>query len=346
MRALLAAGLGLRLAVVALSDGFGYDQQGFYAAERAFTQLGLSAYEGTNNLWPYPPAYFPWLAVAQDIGWFTRTLRLPAVLADVVIAWLVADLLARRGAQTRTRIAAAAVVLFGPVFVANSAHHGQLDSVAIAFGLAAVWVWTRPGQKRRALLAGLLIGLGGTVKTVPLLLVLALSPSAGSWRERAQLALSAGGIWLAAVLPFYFSAPDAVRDALTYKGVPGFGGLSLIALKLEQNGLFPTDVLSFRAGRVADRLRLRLQLRRALPDLGRPIPARPRPRADRGGGRVRHGRAVDDGLLAQRARVAGHARLHRSADRAVGGLRLRAHPCSAACSCAVGNCHVAWRRRS
>jgi hypothetical protein len=128
--------------------------------------------------------------------------------------------------------------MFAPIFVAHSSHHGQLDSVATAFGLAALWVWTRPGTPRRALVAGLLLGVGGAVKTVPLLLVLALSPSARSWRERLQLAGAAGAVWLLAVLPFTLAAPEATREALSYRGVPGYGGLSLVLLKLGADDAF------------------------------------------------------------------------------------------------------------
>lgn len=245
MKLLLLAGLVLRLIVLSASEGFGYDLQGFTAAERAFRELGLSAYSGTNNLWPYPPAYFPWLVFAADLGGFNRTLRAPAIIADLVLAWLVSDLLRRRGATRTAQLAAASVVLFAPVLIAHSSHHGQLDSVATAFGVAAVWVWTRPGQANRALVAGLLIGAGATVKTVPLLLILALSPSARDWSERIRLAAVAGGVWLVAVVPFFLAAPEGTESALTYKGVPGFGGLSLVLVKLLDGGLFTRDAFIF-----------------------------------------------------------------------------------------------------
>src|SRR5688572_17786869 len=109
MKWVLAGGLVVRLIVVVATEGFPFDQLGFVTAERAFAQHGLAAYDYTLDLWPYPPAYFPWLVIADALGAFNHTLRLPAVIADLVLAWLAADLLRRRGASERKCLAAAAV---------------------------------------------------------------------------------------------------------------------------------------------------------------------------------------------------------------------------------------------
>ena len=53
------------------------------------------------------------------------------------------------------------------------------DSVAILPALVALWVWEQPRVNRRAVVAGLLIGAGATIETVPIVMLLALIPWAG-----------------------------------------------------------------------------------------------------------------------------------------------------------------------
>ena len=141
---------------------------------------------------------------------------------------LVADLLGRFGRDDRTRLAAAAVLAFGPLSVAGAGWFGQLDTPAALAALAALWVWTRPGQRNRAVWAGLLLALAASIKTVPLLLVLPFAAAARNHREGATVAGVAVGGALLALLPFYASTPDAVSSLGAYHGLPAVGGLSLI----------------------------------------------------------------------------------------------------------------------
>ena len=106
-------------------------------------------------------------------------------------------------------------------------YQGQIDAVAILPALAAFVVWQRGGPNR-ALAAGLLIGLGGSVKSVPLLLALALLPSVRNPREAITLLGAAAAVPLALLAPFLAVSPEAVWNHLTYRGFPGLGGLSLL----------------------------------------------------------------------------------------------------------------------
>jgi hypothetical protein len=231
---MIGAGLAARLIVAAVTNANTDDLHSFDFVRTALREDPLHTYEDVPPLrWPYPPGYFPFVAFCAGIDSalgidFRHLLRLGPVAADVGIAMLVQHLLGTRGASERTRLAGAGLVLFGPVFLGVSAYQGQLDPVAILPALAALALWQRDGD-RRALHAGLLIGLGGSMKTIPLLMVLALAPSARSLRELVTLGTAAAAVPLAMLAPFLAVDAGSVIDHLRYSGFPGLGGLSLVA---------------------------------------------------------------------------------------------------------------------
>jgi hypothetical protein len=194
--------------------------------------LHLYAIVNAHNTlrWPYPPGYLPWLELSGAVSsqHFRFLIHVPPILADGAIAWLVADLLRLRGAEPWTRLAACGLVALGPSFIAISGYHGQIDSLAILPALAAMRVWLYGNPRTRALLAGLLIGAGTTLKKPPVFLLLALLPVARSWRERATLTASTALIPLALTAPFLVATPHATFHSLTYRGLPGAGGISLL----------------------------------------------------------------------------------------------------------------------
>ena len=232
--AIVAAGTVARLVVAAVTSTGTEDLESFAIVRDALRHEPFGLYSDVPDLrWPYPPGYLPVTAAFAGIASatgidFLHLLRVGPTLADAGIALLVQHLLGMRGADERTRLAGAAAVAFGPVFLGVAGYQGQIDSVAILPALAAFAVWERDGPNR-ALAAGLLIGLGGSVKTVPLLLLLALLPSVRSPREAVTLVAGAAAVPLALLAPFLVSDAGAVWDHLTYRGFPGLGGLSLIA---------------------------------------------------------------------------------------------------------------------
>ncbi|HEX8066656.1 MAG TPA: glycosyltransferase 87 family protein [Thermoleophilaceae bacterium] len=231
--AIVGAGTLVRLAIAFATDTSFIDLESFAIVRDALDRAPLDLYsnvEGTR--WPYPPGYLPVvagldaLASATTID-FLHLVRVVPSLADAGLAVIVQHLLGRRGASERARLAAAGAVALGPVFVGVAAYQGQIDSVAILPALAAFAVWERGGP-RRALAAGLLIGAGGAVKTVPLLMLVALAPSARSRREATGLAAAALAVPLAALAPFLAGGAGDVLDHFRYRGFPGLGGLSLV----------------------------------------------------------------------------------------------------------------------
>jgi hypothetical protein len=233
---LVVAGIGIRIALAFAFFGSG-DLSVMEFFGRGFEQDALDVYginEGRNFLiWPYPPAYFAWVVVALELADFSGLpyhgiVQLLPIAADVGVAVAVHVYLGWRGAGERLRLAGAALVMLGPCFIAISGYHGQIDSVAILPAVLALMVWERTRARGRALEAGLLIGLGAAIKTVPLLVVAPLLGSVRSLRESAVLIGAAAGVPLLMLLPFFIAEPDGVRAAAEYQGLQARGGLGLV----------------------------------------------------------------------------------------------------------------------
>jgi len=229
--ALLVGGLVVRLVMAFATYGVRFDVDAFLLVHNALHADPLHVY-GVER-WPYPPGYFPWIVISSKLQILTGVpltdwVQVPAILADIAIAWIVQSVLGRRGHPSAERLLACGLVALGPIFVMISGFHGQIDSVAILPALLAVLVWERYRGPRRGLYAGLLIGVGGLIKTVPLVAVLALLPSARSRREGVT-ALAAALVPVAlSFVPFAVVDFAHVQEALRYRGVPGVGGISLL----------------------------------------------------------------------------------------------------------------------
>lgn len=200
----------------------------FYGHVNAFDPAAPFGYRDYS----YPPGYLPWLwfssrAAAGGVR-FWHLARIPPVAADLALAWLVARELGRRGARTGMQVAGAAAIALGPSFVVSSAIEGQIDAVAILPAFVAVLVWERGDPDRRATVAGLLIGLGAAIKTAPLLVLLALLPTALSRREMVRVAAWTAAVPVALLLPFLAADPSGTVSSMSYGGFPGAGGLSLV----------------------------------------------------------------------------------------------------------------------
>jgi uncharacterized membrane protein len=238
---LLAFGLAIRL-VVAFTQPVTGDVIFRLQAVAGLRQWGLGFYSHVNDIgallpahraYFYPPGFLPWLLLSDALhGWlgvpFAAVERIPAVTADVALAWLVAWYVRRRGAPGWIALVAAALIVFGPSFFLSSALEGELDPVAILPAVLAVIVWERDRSPRRALAAGLLIGLGASIKSVPILTVLALLPSARSRREGLTLLGAAAAVPLAAMAPFLVVDPSGAAGSVQHIGFPGAGGLQLL----------------------------------------------------------------------------------------------------------------------
>jgi uncharacterized membrane protein len=185
--------------------------------------------------WPYPPGFFPiiWLCrvIADHVvlgDGFETVIRFPTILADIGIAFVVQEYLRIRGQSRSRRLAAAALVALGPSFAAISGIHGQIDADGILPVVLAVYVWERR-LPRRALIAGVLIGVGAMVKSVPGVVLLALIPTVDSRREAFELIGAALAVALVAIGPYVIHDGIHWFRNLDYNGGIGLGSLSLVA---------------------------------------------------------------------------------------------------------------------
>jgi Glycosyltransferase family 87 len=233
----VGVGLLLRLVLVFAVKGDSFDLGSMDLVWRALHVHALHLYaladSGLAPRWPYPPGFLPAILIAHWLGAHAGVsihalYRLPAAVADCALALVVAQLLGRAGASDRKRVAAAALISLGPVPILASSYQAQIDSLAILPAVVAAGVWMYGPQRRRALLCGLLIGLGATFKTVPLIMVLALLPTARSRREAAMLVGAALALPLVVLAPFVIADASVTERALRYHGGPGIGGISLL----------------------------------------------------------------------------------------------------------------------
>lgn len=240
---LLGAGAAVRVVLLLLSPGEYYDMANVAHVGAAFLHAPLHAYDIDINPgsyqgsatypWPYLPAYIPVAALMQWISehaavTVSRLDRALVVGADLVLAWLVQWILGRLRRSDRERLWGAGLIAFGPVFIAVSALHGQLDALAFLPAVAAVGLWELRADRERALLCGLLIGLGIAIKTTPGLILLALAPTARDRRELLRLAVGAAIIPLATAVPFAVVAPTGLKAVVDYGGFAGRAGLTLL----------------------------------------------------------------------------------------------------------------------
>jgi hypothetical protein len=236
---ILVAGVAVSATVAALTGGDPFDMESFRLVRDMLDQHPLLVYVHFTHIgvarWPYPPGFFPWIwaagrlaALAGGTG-FAFLIRVPIILADAGIAWTVQDFLGWRGARPGTRLLAAALVSIGPSFVLIAGYHGQFDAVAFLPGVVALSLWSRTQAPWRAIAAGLLIGLGCALKTVPLLLLVALLPTARSRREAITLIGAALVPVIVCFFPYWVAGTLPPGRVLTYHGIPGAGDLSLVA---------------------------------------------------------------------------------------------------------------------
>ncbi|MEO6836273.1 MAG: phospholipid carrier-dependent glycosyltransferase [Candidatus Tumulicola sp.] len=230
---LVFAGLVVRLLFIS-NEGFKTDVQTFEAWAIALAEHGFANFYGSTRFADYPPGYFYVLAAVghvwetlfkdRDAGGFMikALVKLPAILADLGVG-ILAYAIVRRFASAGIALGAAALYLFNPAVIYNSAAWGQVDSIAAGLALFAIYCFLRSetdAHERMSwwIVAGwLLIAYSLLVKPqaavlLPLMIAFVFVDPA---RRRVRLASSAIGIVaaglfaLAIVEPFHPSNPVA-----------------------------------------------------------------------------------------------------------------------------------------
>ncbi len=151
---LLAAAFLVRLLFVP-GQGFSGDVSTFESWSLTLDQYGTRSFFAHAGFADYPPGYFfiLWIVghvygilkhVTPDPSYalLKALVKLPAILMDLVDAWLVYAMVKRFTTQTAALVAAA-IFAFDPSIIFISAYWGQVDSVATGFTLGAILMMMR-----------------------------------------------------------------------------------------------------------------------------------------------------------------------------------------------------------
>jgi hypothetical protein len=216
--ALLVSALKL---VVATSTGGTIDLQHWAEFARGVHQLGpFGVYTGHfPAVYNHPPLIGWWLV---GLNWLAAhgvslrlMIRLPAIVADVVTAILVLELVRTRRGLREARLAGL-LVAASPVLVVISGYHGNTDPVFVMLSLLSAYLL---GERRAPLWAGLAIGVAISVKLVPVVVLPALLVAAWRGPRPGGLTRFLGGagavfavVWLPAMVTQWSGLRSGVLD--------------------------------------------------------------------------------------------------------------------------------------
>ncbi len=154
----LALGLTLRLIIAYLVPGSGFEQDRiaftFWASNLA--QEGPFGFYGRDFFHDYTPGYLYVLwaigLTGQALGGIGDLLKVPPILADIALAYIVWSMATELGFGRRRALAAAAIVVVNPAIWFDSVVWGQVDSFGVVFLLLAVRELWRDRPERAAVL--------------------------------------------------------------------------------------------------------------------------------------------------------------------------------------------------
>ncbi|MBA2701434.1 MAG: hypothetical protein H0U58_07010, partial [Chloroflexi bacterium] len=144
----LALGLALRLIIAYLIPGSGFRQDlgafQFWASDLASN--GLGGFYDRDFFHDYTPGYLYvlWVVglVGQAVGGIDDLIKVPPVLADLAIGYLVWSMVRELGGRDRLALLAGLVAVMNPISWFDSVVWGQVDSFGVVFvllGLRALW---------------------------------------------------------------------------------------------------------------------------------------------------------------------------------------------------------------
>ncbi len=165
----LAAGLVFRIIIAYLLPGSGFkvDLGAFEYWARNLADQGAAGFYDRGFFADYTPGYLYVLWAVGLVGdlfnrvgiqavgpWtFTDLLKLPSILADVAIGYLIYRLVLDLGASKRRAVIGAAIFLFNPISWFDSTVWGQVDAFGVVFLLLGVRELWRDHPERSAIFA-------------------------------------------------------------------------------------------------------------------------------------------------------------------------------------------------
>jgi Dolichyl-phosphate-mannose-protein mannosyltransferase/C-terminal four TMM region of protein-O-mannosyltransferase len=245
---LLVAGLAFRFIIAYLlpNSGFGVDIQSFQFWADDLAKHGLSGFYSRPFFHDYTPGYLYvlWLvgSVGRLFGDVGDLIKIPPILADAALAYVVWSMAQELGASRRSAWIGAFIVIVNPVSWFDSALWGQVDSVGTVVLLLALRELWRDRPER----AGALAMLAALIKPqlgilIPIVAVVvirrALWPNGGhgdeaapvggatAWERATQgpiriLTTAVAGLATAIVLslPFGLSLPGLIQQLFSTAG--------------------------------------------------------------------------------------------------------------------------------
>ncbi len=219
MPLLLLVAFALRMVFVS-GPGFTTDVTTFEAWTMSLLDNGLANFYAKTGFVDYPPGYFYILAIfghlwapfrAHDAG-FTllhTVVKLPGILADLGVGWLIYAV-GRRFATQAVALGAAAVYLLNPATINNSAYYGQVDSVSAGFALLAAYLLLKSDDQPVGRLSWLIpagwvsLAYSLLIKPQPAVLIVLFLAFAFADRGRMRERLTVTAIGIVAALVFSF----------------------------------------------------------------------------------------------------------------------------------------------
>ena len=165
---LFATALALRLVLSTTYFQCGVDVSLFRSWGRTAAENGISNLYNIATNCDYPPLYIYFMAGAMHVAKLfkyaepvtTMLVKLPSILADIGIGAIVYSLARKRSYSQGNALFFAALWLFNPAVIIDSACWGQVDSLLTLFVvLACVFI-----NKKQYLGAGIMFGLGVMLK--------------------------------------------------------------------------------------------------------------------------------------------------------------------------------------
>ncbi|HEX2756138.1 MAG TPA: hypothetical protein VHM48_11775, partial [Candidatus Limnocylindrales bacterium] len=146
--AVLALGLVFRLFIVQVNplSGFGVDVGSFRAWAGNLAANGVGGFYDRPGFLDYTPGYLYVLwavgVVGQAVGNIGDLIKIPPILSDIALGWLVWSMVRELGGGRRAGLIGAALVVANPVSWFDSVLWGQVDSFGVVFlllGVREVW---------------------------------------------------------------------------------------------------------------------------------------------------------------------------------------------------------------
>ncbi|HET7030424.1 MAG TPA: phospholipid carrier-dependent glycosyltransferase [Candidatus Limnocylindrales bacterium] len=157
--AVLALGFVFRLIIVQVNPGSGFktDIDSFTAWAGNLASQGMGGFYQRPGFLDYTPGYLYVLYAIGVVGRITGNIgdliKIPPILADVAIGWLVWSMIRELGGGRRAALLGAAIAVANPVSWFDSVVWGQVDSFGVVFLLLGVRALWRDQPERAAIYA-------------------------------------------------------------------------------------------------------------------------------------------------------------------------------------------------